>query len=91
MTRAEVRVNIPHTRGGEPYARLGKIKARQNIPHTRGGEPVGGLWYVKVEDIFPTRVGVNRPKDRRRRHQEHIPHTLGGGNLLASTFRDSET
>ena len=48
-----------------------------NVPHTRGDEPDDGYWYLWMVWMFPTRVGMNRPPDQRRRIIEHVPHTRG--------------
>ena len=68
---------IPHTRGGEPAQPPYKSKVRC-IPHTRGGEPRTDTGFVFDTDVFPTRVGVNRPcTSSISVRQTYSPHAWG--------------
>ena len=48
------------------------------IPHACGGEPYEGGYFDGMEDVFPTRVGVNRQVRRDGRRVARIPHACGG-------------
>ena len=51
--------SIPHACGGEPPDAAPPAPAPERIPHACGGEPKMGIAKVAVENVFPTRVGVN--------------------------------
>ena len=50
---------------------------RISIPHTRGDEPEVDQRVKRLDWVFPTRVGMNRPALSLHRRGGCIPHTRG--------------
>ncbi len=70
--------SFPHTRGGGPYMGKGDDGEYPFSPHAWGW--TYGLFYeVWGSGVFPTRVGVDRPRHIMRDKRRCFPHTRGGG------------
>ena len=73
-----LRVSFPHTRGGGPSAAVVRDCLPMFSPHAWGWT-VGPAGNEADLDVFPTRVGVDRCRDRPGKCSYGFPHTRGGG------------
>ena len=53
-------VRIPHASGDEPEIIAGEKEKIKSIPHASGDEPQMGESRRAIENVYPTRVGMNR-------------------------------